>query len=42
MPSVQVSKPNGPFEIVQQEIPEPGAVQVRIKSTTPCIFIYII
>jgi D-arabinose 1-dehydrogenase-like Zn-dependent alcohol dehydrogenase len=28
---VQVSKPNGPFEIVERDIPEPGAVQVRIK-----------
>jgi D-arabinose 1-dehydrogenase-like Zn-dependent alcohol dehydrogenase len=29
--SVQVSKPNGPFEIVERDIPEPGAAQVRIK-----------
>jgi Zn-dependent alcohol dehydrogenase len=28
---VQVSKPNGPFEIVEQDIPDPGAAQVRIK-----------
>jgi alcohol dehydrogenase/propanol-preferring alcohol dehydrogenase len=28
---VQVSRPNGPFEIVEREIPEPGAGQVRIK-----------
>jgi D-arabinose 1-dehydrogenase-like Zn-dependent alcohol dehydrogenase len=28
---VQVSKPNGPFEIVDRDIPEPGATQVRIK-----------
>jgi D-arabinose 1-dehydrogenase-like Zn-dependent alcohol dehydrogenase len=28
---VQVSKPNGTFEIVKREIPEPGAAQVRIK-----------
>ena len=28
---VQVSKPNGPFEIVERGIPEPGAAQVRIK-----------
>jgi D-arabinose 1-dehydrogenase-like Zn-dependent alcohol dehydrogenase len=28
---VQVSKPNGPFEIVERDIPEPGAAQVRIK-----------
>ena len=31
MRSVQVSKANGPFEIVEREIPEPGAAQVRIK-----------
>src|SRR5437868_3782451 len=31
MRSVQVSKPNGPFEIVERDIPEPGAAQVRIK-----------
>ena len=28
---VQVSRPNGPFEIVEREIPEPGAGSVRIK-----------
>jgi D-arabinose 1-dehydrogenase-like Zn-dependent alcohol dehydrogenase len=28
---VQVSKPNGPFEIVDRDIPEPRATQVRIK-----------
>ena len=28
---VQVSKPNGPFEIVEQDIPDSGAAQVRIK-----------
>ena len=28
---VQVSKSNGPFEIVEREIPEPGAGSVRIK-----------
>jgi D-arabinose 1-dehydrogenase-like Zn-dependent alcohol dehydrogenase len=28
---VQVSKPNGPFEIVERDIPEPDAEQVRIK-----------
>ena len=27
----QVSKPNGPFEIVERDIPEPGARKVRIK-----------
>ena len=31
MRSVQVSKPNGPFEIVERAIPEPGAGSVRIK-----------
>ena len=31
MRSVQVSKANGPFEIVEREIPEPGAGSVRIK-----------
>ena len=28
---VQVSRPNGPLEIVEREIPEPGAGSVRIK-----------
>ncbi len=27
----QVSSPNGPFEIVERQIPEPGAASVRIK-----------
>jgi D-arabinose 1-dehydrogenase-like Zn-dependent alcohol dehydrogenase len=31
MRSVQVSKPKGPFEIVERDIPEPSATQVRIK-----------
>ncbi len=31
MRSVQVSKPKGPLEIVDREIPELGAAQVRIK-----------
>lgn len=31
MRSVQVSKANGPFEIVERPIPEPGAGSVRIK-----------
>ena len=31
MRSVQVPKPKGPLEIVEQDIPEPGARQVRIK-----------
>src|SRR5438105_9980570 len=28
---VQVARPNGPFEISEREIPEPGAGQVRVK-----------
>ncbi|MGN6709106.1 MAG: alcohol dehydrogenase catalytic domain-containing protein, partial [Candidatus Nitrosocosmicus sp.] len=31
MRSVQVSKPGGPFELVDRDIPEPGPMQVRIK-----------
>jgi D-arabinose 1-dehydrogenase-like Zn-dependent alcohol dehydrogenase len=31
MRAVQVSKPKGPLEIVEREIPEPGPNQVRIK-----------
>jgi D-arabinose 1-dehydrogenase-like Zn-dependent alcohol dehydrogenase len=31
MRSVQVSKPGGPLEIVEHNIPEPGLAQVRIK-----------
>jgi D-arabinose 1-dehydrogenase-like Zn-dependent alcohol dehydrogenase len=31
MRSVQVSKPKGPFEIIERDIPEPGPMQVRIK-----------
>src|SRR5215469_5829325 len=31
MRSVQVSKPKGPLEIVEKDIPEPGNHQVRIK-----------
>jgi D-arabinose 1-dehydrogenase-like Zn-dependent alcohol dehydrogenase len=31
MRSVQVSKPKGPLEIVEKDIPEPGSRQVRIK-----------
>jgi D-arabinose 1-dehydrogenase-like Zn-dependent alcohol dehydrogenase len=31
MRAVQVSRPNGPFEIVERDIPEPGAGSVRIK-----------
>ncbi len=28
---VQVSRPNGPLEMVEREIPEPGAGSVRIQ-----------
>src|SRR2546428_2063678 len=28
---VQVTRPNGPFELVEREIPEPAGGQVRIK-----------
>jgi D-arabinose 1-dehydrogenase-like Zn-dependent alcohol dehydrogenase len=28
---VQITRPNGPFEIVEREIPEPGAGSVRVK-----------
>jgi D-arabinose 1-dehydrogenase-like Zn-dependent alcohol dehydrogenase len=31
MRAVQISRPNGPFEIVERQIPEPGAGWVRIK-----------
>ena len=31
MRAVQVSKANGPFEIVERDIPEPDGAQVRIK-----------
>jgi D-arabinose 1-dehydrogenase-like Zn-dependent alcohol dehydrogenase len=31
MRAVEVSRPNGPFEVVEREIPEPGAGEVRIK-----------
>ena len=31
MKAAQISKPGGDFEIVEREIPEPGAGQVRIK-----------
>ncbi|MFL6410643.1 MAG: alcohol dehydrogenase catalytic domain-containing protein, partial [Nitrososphaeraceae archaeon] len=31
MYSVQVSKANGPFEMVERDIPQPNATQVRIK-----------
>src|SRR5213596_2798990 len=31
MKAVQISKPGGDFELVEREIPEPGAGQVRVK-----------
>lgn len=31
MRAVQVARPNGPFELVEREIPEPGPGSVRIK-----------
>lgn len=31
MRAVQVSRPNGPFEIVERDIPEPAAGEVRVK-----------
>src|SRR5437773_12247254 len=31
MRAMQVSKPKGPFELVEREIPEPASGQVRIK-----------
>lgn len=31
MRAVQVSRPNGPLEVVEREIPKPGAGEVRIK-----------
>jgi D-arabinose 1-dehydrogenase-like Zn-dependent alcohol dehydrogenase len=31
MRSIQVSKPNGPFETIERDIPEPNTAQVRIK-----------
>ena len=31
MRSVQVSKPKGPLEIVERDVPEPNKGQVRIK-----------
>ncbi len=31
MRAAQISKPGGPFEVVEREVPEPGAGQVRIK-----------
>ena len=37
--SVQVSKANGTFEIVERDIPEPGA-KVRIKVEAEVILFY--
>src|ERR1700722_20205653 len=31
MRAVQISKLNGPFEIVERDIPEPGPHEVRVK-----------
>jgi alcohol dehydrogenase/propanol-preferring alcohol dehydrogenase len=31
---VQVSRPGGPFEIVEREIPQPGPREVRVKMQT--------
>ena len=31
MRAVQVTQPNGPFELVEREIPEPAAGHVRLK-----------
>ncbi|HEU0037376.1 MAG TPA: alcohol dehydrogenase [Kofleriaceae bacterium] len=31
MRAAQISKANGPFEIVERDVPEPGAGQVRVK-----------
>src|SRR5439155_1311202 len=31
MKAVQISKPGGDFEVVERNIPEPGAGQVRVK-----------
>jgi D-arabinose 1-dehydrogenase-like Zn-dependent alcohol dehydrogenase len=38
MRAVQVSRPNGPFEIVQREIPEPGpgAVRIQVQACGVC------
>ncbi len=45
MRSVQVPKPKGPLEIVERDIPEPGARHVRIKiqecgKSFLCIYSY--
>ena len=37
MRSAQVSKPKGPLEIVEKDIPQPGARQVRIKVQARCM-----
>ena len=38
MRAVQVTKPNGPFEMVEREIPEPGpgAVRIRVEACGIC------
>jgi propanol-preferring alcohol dehydrogenase len=35
MKAMQVSKPNGPFELVERDIPTPGPHWVRVKVTAP-------
>lgn len=38
MRAVQVSKPKGPFEIVERDIPEPtiGTVRIKIQACGIC------
>src|SRR5712692_9362971 len=38
MRAVQVSRPNGPFEVIEREIPEPtaGTVRVRVQACGIC------
>ena len=31
MTAAQVSKPGGPFELVERDVPQPGPGQVRVK-----------
>ena len=35
MRAVQVTRPTGPLDIVEREIPEPAAGQVRVDSEPP-------
>ena len=39
MRSVQVSKPKGPLEIVEREIPEPGTSQVTESKSKHVAFV---